>query len=109
MVADTVVNTVQRYLRALEESGLPVRFGVVFGSMALGTAGEHSDIDLLVVSTRFDAPRSREDVNLMWRAAARVDSRIEPIACGERQYVEDQGAPIFEVARRQGQRIDPLG
>lgn len=106
MVEESIIKSVRKYLRTLEESGLPVRFGVVFGSSALGTAGEASDIDLLVVSPRFDAPRKREDVNLMWRAAARVDSRIEPIACGEIEYAVDDGTPIYEVARRQGQRIE---
>jgi hypothetical protein len=39
--------------------------------------------------------------------AARTDTRIEPIACGERQWVEDDASAIIEIARREGQRIDP--
>ena len=85
VVDQSVVNVVQRYLRALQAAGLAVRFGVIFGSWTAGKAGLWSDIDLLVVSPRFDGPFDRQDVNFLWRQAARIDSRIEPIACGEQQ------------------------
>jgi predicted nucleotidyltransferase len=96
---------VRKYLRALQERGWVVRFGVVFGSQATGKAGQWSDIDLLVVSPRFDGPRERRDVDLLWRLAARADSRIEPIPCGERQWLEDDSSPIIEIARREGEQI----
>lgn len=84
-----------------------MRFGVVFGSQAKGQANQWSDIDLLVVSPRFDGPRQRRDVDLLWRLAARTDSRIEPIPCGERQWKEDTSSAIVEIARRDGQEVIP--
>ena len=105
MVDGSIVASIQRYLRALRENGIDVRFGVVFGSCSRGEADESSDIDLLVVSPRFDGPRSRKDVDLLWRVAARSDSRIEPIACGERQWEEDDSSAIVEIARRGGERV----
>lgn len=96
---------VRQYLHALQAQDIPVRFGVVFGSHAAGKADEWSDIDLLVVSPRFDAERDRRDVDLMWRVAARVDSRIEPVACGEKQWAEDDSSARIEIARRHGQLI----
>ncbi len=56
MVAGPALAAVQNYLRALQTNGLPVRFGVVFGSQAKGQANQWSDIDLLVVSPQFDGP-----------------------------------------------------
>jgi uncharacterized protein len=44
-------------------------------------------------------------VDLLWRLSARVDSRIEPIPCGERQWEEDDASSIVEIARRHGERI----
>jgi predicted nucleotidyltransferase len=105
VVDQSVVNAVRSYLRVLQERGLAVRFGVVFGSQVTGKAGQWSDIDLLVVSPRFDGPRERQDVDLLWRLAARADSRIEPIPCGERQWLEDDSSPIVEIARREGEQI----
>jgi hypothetical protein len=85
MVVETALVAVQNYLRVLQTYGLPVRFGVVFGSQATGQANPWSDIDLLVVSPQFDGRRERRDVDLLWRLAARTDSRIEPVPCGEHQ------------------------
>ena len=105
MVDEPTMTVVRSYLRDLQASGLSVSFGVIFGSQVTGKAGRWSDIDLLVVSPRFDEARTRQDVNLLWRIAARRDSRIEPIPVGERQWQDDRGTPIIEVARREGQRI----
>jgi predicted nucleotidyltransferase len=77
----------------------------VFGSQVTGRADVWSDIDLLVVSPKFDGKRKRDDINLLWRIAARTDSRIEPIPVGEQQYETDDSSAIIEIARREGQRI----
>ena len=106
MVDQSIVTVVRDYLQALRDYGLEVRFGVVFGSWSRGKANEWSDIDLLVVSPRFDSLRSRQDVNLLWHLAARSDSRIEPIPCGERQWLEDHSSAIVEIARREGEPIN---
>jgi len=99
------LNGVKKYLRALHEQGFVVKFGIVFGSQVAGRADTWSDIDLLVVSPRFDDQRNRDDINLLWRLAARTDNRIEPIPCGERQWFEDDTSAIIEIARREGQTI----
>lgn len=93
------------YLRAVQNEGIPVKAGVLFGSYATGKAHEWSDIDLLVISPRFDEQRDRRDIDLLWYIAARTDSRIEPIAVGEKQFKESQDSMIIEIARREGQII----
>ena len=105
MVDESIVATVQNYFRTLQDHGLAVRFGVVFGSQATGKVDTWSDIDLLVVSPRFDERYTRQVVDLLWRLAARIDSRIEPLPCGERQWQEDDSSAIVEIARREGERI----
>ncbi|MFZ5763848.1 MAG: nucleotidyltransferase domain-containing protein [Thermodesulfobacteriota bacterium] len=103
MVEQSVLNTVRNYLDALKAHGLPVEQAVVFGSHAGGHPHAWSDIDLLVVSPQFDAMRDRSAINLLWRLAARIDSRIEPIPCGSKQWQEDDSSAIIEIARRQGE------
>ena len=105
MVDESVVASVREYLRALRKHDFAVSFGVIFGSQTTGEMDRSSDIDLLVVSPRFDKPRERKDVNLLWRLAARTDSRIEPIPCGERQWRDDEASPIIEIARREGEQV----
>ena len=105
MVDQTIVKSVRNYLRTVQEEGVDVRFGIVFGSHATGNSAIWSDIDVLVVSPQYDGPRNRHDVDLLWRVAARSDSRIEPIPCGERQWNEDSSSAIVEIARREGETI----
>ena len=105
MLEQGVAASVQRYLRAVQESGIPVRFGVVFGSQVSGSPDAWSDIDLVVVSPLFDLGRDREHIALLWRLTARVDCRIEPVPCGEQQWETDDSSALSEVARRHGERI----
>jgi predicted nucleotidyltransferase len=84
---------------------MAVSFGVIFGSQVTGRTDRWSDIDLIVVSPRFDEPYTRDDRFLLWHVAGAVDNRIEPIACGERQWREDDVSTIIEVARREGERV----
>jgi len=105
MVDESVKKIVTKYLQTLVESGINACYGVVFGSQVSGLQHPWSDIDLLVISPRFDGEHKRKDVNLLWRIAARVDSRIEPIAIGERQFEEDDSSAMIEIARREGQTI----
>jgi predicted nucleotidyltransferase len=107
MVDTSIVNSVRIYLQKLAESGISADYAVVFGSRVKGTHDAWSDIDLLVVSTRFDGEHKREDVNMLWRIAAHTDSRIEPFAVGQRQFEEDTSSAIIEIARREGQIIKP--
>jgi predicted nucleotidyltransferase len=105
MVSQSVITAVTTYLNALKEKGLPIRFGVVYGSQATGHADQWRDIDLLVVSPMFDGMRRREDINLLWHVAADTDNRIEPIPVGLRQFETEDGSPLLTIARREGQVI----
>jgi predicted nucleotidyltransferase len=102
MAEESIINSVKKYLQLLTQRGIPVQYGVLFGSWAKGRPHEWSDVDVLVVSPHFDGERRREDINLLWRTAAHTDSRIEPIPVGQIQYESDDSSPIIEVARREG-------
>ncbi len=103
MLEQSVLMVVKRYLSEVKQAGIEVEFGVVFGSQATGNSHEWSDIDLLVVSPLFENMSDRKNLNLLWRLAGRIDSRIEPIPCGLRQWEEDNVSAIIEVARREGE------
>ena len=105
MVDERIVTVIRKYLRALAGSGLAASGAVVFGSQVTGRTHQWSDIDLIVISPTFDEPIRRKDIELLWIMAARVDSRIEPIPCGERAWIEDDARAIIEIARREGEYI----
>jgi predicted nucleotidyltransferase len=106
MVEKTVLESVESFLSAIEKDGIPISFGIVFGSHARGNTHEWSDIDLLVVSPRFDRDRTREDIRSLWRRVWSIDTRIEPIPCGEKEWEEDDSRAIVEIARREGVKVE---
>jgi predicted nucleotidyltransferase len=105
MVSRQIVASVRRYVRALAKRGVKVPFVVIFGSQATGRTHKWSDIDLVVVSPKFDRARRLKDTLLLWEVAAETDARIEPIACGEKQWVEDDSSAIIEMARLEGEKV----
>ena len=105
MVDRTIVKKVRNYLINVNNEGIPVSFGIIFGSQVKGFSDRWSDSDLLVVSRHFDRSRDRRDVDLLWKLAAKTDSRIEPIPCGEQQWDNDVSSAIIEIARREGETI----
>ena len=106
MLEHSVLTSVESYLTALNSRGIPIEKAVVFGSWAKGLADAWSDIDLLVISPQFDGIKDRNTINLLWRVAARTDSRIEPIPCGSRQWRDDDTSAIIEIARREGEILE---
>lgn len=105
MADRAIVKVVQNYLDYVKKQGVPVSYGVLFGSYAKNTAHELSDIDVLVVSPRYDETHTAEDYENLWMYAARTDYRIEPIPVGEKQFVNDKNSMIIVIARREGQKI----
>jgi predicted nucleotidyltransferase len=105
MADQSIVKSVQNYLQYVKQQGIPVSYGVLFGSHVKNKAHKWSDIDVLVVSPLFDEIQTAEDHERLWMFAARTDKRIEPIPVGEKQYREDKSALILEIARREGQII----
>ncbi|GAB4177051.1 MAG: hypothetical protein Tsb0017_27520 [Geothermobacteraceae bacterium] len=103
MLEQAVLTSVRAYISALKAEGLDVEAVVVFGSQCTGKANKWSDIDLIVIAPQFDTLKDRQLVNLLWRVAAKVDNRIEPIPCGSRQWREDDTSVLFQIARQQGE------
>lgn len=102
MVEESIITSVRKYLNELLRVGIPVKFGVMFGSHARKDTHKWSDIDLLVISSRYDESYTREDINVLWRTAARTDNRIEPVPIGLNRWETDDGSTIIEAARREG-------
>lgn len=105
MANKRIVKSIRNYLKAVAQTGIPVKYGVLFGSYARGQEHEWSDIDLLVISPRYDKKWTHKDWGKLWIIAANTDSRIEPIPVGEKQFKKSRDSMIIEIARREGQII----
>ncbi|MBF0155401.1 MAG: nucleotidyltransferase domain-containing protein [Magnetococcales bacterium] len=107
MADQSVLEAVRHYMGVLDQEGIPVAFGVLYGSFARGEEHEWSDIDFMVVSPLFDKEKRREDIDHLWLATLKADVRIEPVGVGLQQWETDDGIPLIEIARREGQIIHP--
>ncbi|MBF0193140.1 MAG: nucleotidyltransferase domain-containing protein [Magnetococcales bacterium] len=105
MATQQIVETVKGYLHKLEERGIPVAFGILYGSYARYDSHTHSDVDLMVVTSRFDEPNSWNGTEILWETTVHTDSRIEPIGVGIKQWEEDESTPLIDMARQQRQII----
>jgi predicted nucleotidyltransferase len=90
----------------VNEAGIHAARGILFGSYARGNAGELSDIDLVVIAPELDGSPDIRLIERLWELRAWTDARIEPIACGEREWLTDEARPILEIARREGIPIE---
>ena len=108
MVKESVLAIIQSYLREIQKTGIRVNQAVLYGSWARDEAHVDSDINLIVIAREFDNPQDRELINRLWKLTAFVPEawRIEPIACGKREWLEDDERAIIEIARREGEVIN---
>lgn len=81
---------VQRYCNQLETMGIHPEKVMLYGSQALGTASEGSDIDLIVISSDWKNFNQRERLEMLGVASARI---LEP--------VQAQGFTPAEISKNQ--------
>jgi predicted nucleotidyltransferase len=102
MVNLKVIEIVKRYLKALLEEGITIKKAFIYGSQAGGTAGEESDIDLILISPLFDEKNPDKYAPAIWLSASRINYRIEPIAIGEKRFETDEYSPLIAIVRQEG-------
>ena len=107
MAEQSVVNAVRRFMRLANEAGINIERAILYGSHARGEANKWSDIDLIVISPEFEGGPDRRLIHKLWELSGLIDSRIEPVLCGEREWLEDDAQPILEIARQEGIVIRP--
>jgi len=108
LVKESVIEIAQNCLRVVNQFGIHTNRAVLFGSWAREEAEPDSDIDLVVLAPEFDRQRDRDLVRRLWGLRVEIPEawRIEPIACGEREWLEDDSRMIIEIARQEGEMID---
>jgi hypothetical protein len=98
-----IIDTVRRYVRALEEHGIHVNDAILFGSFAKGTAKEESDIDVALISETFSGDRF-DDRRRIVPYRRSIDSRIEPMPFRPERFAE--GGNLVDEIKKDGIRIE---
>ena len=93
-----------RYLKA--EKKLPVEAAYIFGSYAKGTQRKWSDVDVCVVSPRFEEANI-DPISFLWQSRRNqdMDNQIEPVGFGPAEFAHEAAYPLIREIKRYGVRI----
>jgi len=100
-----VAAIIDRYRQQLGLMGIDVVEVILFGSHAWGAPHADSDIDLLIVSPDFEPMTTRERLELLGMAAARIWEPIEALACTPNELARAEPATLLEHIARRGLRV----
>ena len=97
-----ITDIVARYCAQLEAMGIRVNRAILFGSHARDEAKDGSDIDVLIVSSDFASLNTRERMEQLGTAAARLGQPIEAIACTPAELAHVEPATLLEEILQTG-------
>ena len=100
-----ITDIIARYCAQLEALGIRVDRAILFGSHARGEAKDGSDIDVLIVSSDFASLNTRERMEQLGTAAARLWQPIEAIARTPDELAQVEPATLLEEILQTGVQV----
>jgi len=101
MAKTEVIELLKEYIILLNCNGISVYKAFLFGSYITNTANDESDIDVMIVSEKYDESDD-EAVGKIWKLTRLVSTKIEPFLIGKNKYNSDDNSPLIEQIKRQG-------
>ena len=99
----TIEEEIKRFVALLKKRNIRISKVILFGSFARGSSGEHSDIDLAVVSPDFGKDEISEMMELS-KIAWRASDRIEAIPLSE-EMLKMKYHPLIGEIKRYGKIV----
>ena len=101
-----IYNIVTEYKKKLDTLGIKVKKIILYGSHAKGKAGEHSDIDLIVVSDDFKDMDIWERMCLLGCARMGIKRPMEILGFTQDEFeAEQKGSFIVDEIKSKGVEI----
>lgn len=94
---------VRDYVDLLEKDDFPVSEAYIYGSYAKGNFRQNSDIDVCIVSEKYNLMDDKI-VALLWNKTRQVDYRIEPYGFLTEDF-QDACNPMASEIKKTGIRI----
>ena len=95
-----ITTLIRRYVAALEARGIPVERVILFGSHAAGHAQEWSDIDIAVISPKFDALSLLERYEQLGLANRELQAPLDVVGFSPSQVAHcEPGSFLAEILR----------
>ncbi len=101
-----VKHYIREYIEVLQKDGLPIDRVFIFGSYAKRRPGKWSDIDVCVISSRFD--KKLDPYEYLWTKRRREDVMrgIEPVGFHPKDFVDEN--PLAWEIKTTGIQIWPV-
>lgn len=96
MVEKEITDLIKRFINELRKENIIVKKVFLFGSYARGTQRKDSDIDIAIIIGSNGKEQKDKKIN-PWKYAARVDTRLAPIALWESELKKDYIPIIWEI------------
>lgn len=95
-----VTALIRRYVDALEARGIPVERVILFGSYAAGRPHKCSDIDIAVISPKFDALSLLERYEQLGLANRKLQAPLDVVGFSPSQVAQcEPGSFLAEILR----------
>lgn len=104
MATSEVIELLKKYILLLNTEGISVYKAYLFGSYSTNTASEMSDIDVMIVSDKFDETDD-EAAGKMWKLTLDINTKIEPFLIGLNKFNNDSSSPLVSMIKSTGIEI----
>ncbi len=98
ILGEDIIRLTKSFRSSLENDNIEIDSMIVFGSQAKGNSRPGSDIDICVVSPSFGS-NDTEEMQMLFKKARRIDSRIEPYPMNPKNLSETNNPIVGEILR----------
>ena len=104
MARKEVIELLKKYILLLNSEGISVIKAYLFGSYSKDTAADSSDIDVMIISDKFD---ENDDLTIgkVWQLTKKINTRIEPFFIGIKKFRDDHSSPLISRVKSEGIEI----
>jgi len=105
MARGEVIDLLKKYILLLNNEGISVTKAFLFGSYTNDTASDTSDIDVMIISDKYD---ESDDLTIgkVWQLTKKINTRIEPFFIGIKKFMDDNNSPLISRIKSEGIEID---
>lgn len=104
MAKGEVIELLKKYIILLNAEGISVNRAFLFGSYSNDSASDSSDIDIMIVSDKYD---ETDDiiVGKIWKLTRKINTKIEPFLIGLNKFKNDNSSPLVSMIKTKGIEI----
>ena len=104
MAKREVIELLKKYIILLNAEGISVNRAFLFGSYSNDSSSEESDIDVMIVSDKYD---ETDDIAVgkIWKLTRKINTKIEPFLIGLKKFREDDSSPLVSMIKTNGIEI----